>query len=84
MRTAMSQLQLSAHAHHRILKLVQTIADLSGIKDVRSVHLAQALQYHPKIMMWKDQFCRLYHIRITDYFLKIIVNRGYIALNLFS
>ena len=30
MRTAMSQLQLSARAYHRILKLARTIADLAG------------------------------------------------------
>jgi hypothetical protein len=68
MRAAMSQLQLSAHTHYRILKLVQTIADLSGIKDIRSVHLEQALQYHPKSMMGKCKSCRLHHICLTDYF----------------
>jgi magnesium chelatase family protein len=40
---SMSQLQLSVRAYHRILKLACTIADLSGIEDIRSVHLAQAL-----------------------------------------
>ena len=30
MKTAMSQLQLSARAYHRILKLARTIADLAG------------------------------------------------------
>jgi magnesium chelatase family protein len=32
MRSAMSQLQLSARAYHRILKLARTIADLAGVK----------------------------------------------------
>jgi magnesium chelatase family protein len=51
MRSAMAQLQLSARAYHRILKLARTIADLAGCEEIQSVHLAEALQYRPKIMM---------------------------------
>ncbi len=51
MRAAMSQLQLSARAYHRILKLARTIADLAGSDEIQSTHLAEALQYRPKIMM---------------------------------
>ena len=51
MRAAMTQLNLSARAYHRFLKLAPTIADLAGIVDFQSSHLAEALQYRPKLMM---------------------------------
>lgn len=50
-RAAMSQLDLSARGYHRVLKLARTIADLVGSDEIQSVHLAEALQYRPKIMM---------------------------------
>lgn len=50
MRAAMSQMNLSARAYHRILKLSRTIADLSNSQEIQSNHLAEALQYRPKII----------------------------------
>jgi len=50
-RAAMSQLNLSARAYHRILKLARTIADLVGSESIQTPHLAEALQYRPKGMM---------------------------------
>jgi magnesium chelatase family protein len=50
MRAAMSQLNLSARAYHRILKMARTIADLGGSEEIQSVHLAEALQYRPKVI----------------------------------
>lgn len=51
MRAAMTQLNLSARAYHRILKLARTIADLAESEEIQSVHLEEALQYRPKLMM---------------------------------
>jgi len=51
MRAAMSQMNLSARAYHRILKLARTIADLAGSEEIQSAHLAEPLQYRPKLMM---------------------------------
>jgi magnesium chelatase family protein len=49
MRAAMNQLQLSARAYHRILKLARTIADLASSEPITQTHLAEALQYRPRV-----------------------------------
>jgi magnesium chelatase family protein len=49
MKTAMNQLQLSARAYHRVLKLARTIADLAGSETILPTHLAEALQYRPRM-----------------------------------
>ena len=51
MRSAMNQMQLSARAYHRVLKLARTIADLAGEENIAPTHLAEALQYRPKLGM---------------------------------
>jgi magnesium chelatase family protein len=51
MRSAMNQMQLSARAYHRVLKLARTIADLAGEEKIAPTHLAEALQYRPKLGM---------------------------------
>jgi magnesium chelatase family protein len=46
--TAMRQMQLSARAYHRILKLARTIADLAAEERIGTAHIAEAIQYRPR------------------------------------
>ena len=48
LQAAMKQLDLSARAFHRILKLSLTIADLAHSETIGVAHLAEALQYRPR------------------------------------
>jgi len=51
LRSAMQQLQMSARAFHRILKLARTIADLANEEGITTAHLAEAIQYRPRRQM---------------------------------
>ncbi|MBI3287762.1 MAG: YifB family Mg chelatase-like AAA ATPase [Chloroflexi bacterium] len=48
LRAAMQQMQMSARAFHRVLKLARTIADLVGEEGITTAHLAEAIQYRPR------------------------------------
>ena len=45
LKQAISRLKLSARAYHRILRLARSIADLAGSAEVRSAHVAEAVQF---------------------------------------
>jgi len=49
LRAATQRLQFSAQAFHRVLKLARTIADLADSETIAAPHLAEALQYRPRV-----------------------------------
>ncbi len=51
MQAAARQMDLSARGYHRVLKLARTIADLAAEEEIDTPHLAEALQYRPRLQM---------------------------------
>ncbi|OGD82822.1 magnesium chelatase [Candidatus Curtissbacteria bacterium RIFCSPLOWO2_01_FULL_39_62] len=47
LKQAISKLNLSARAFHRVIKIARTIADLENSEKIKSNHIAESLQYRP-------------------------------------
>jgi magnesium chelatase family protein len=41
--------QLSARSYYKVIKIARTIADLEGVSHIVPGHIAEALQYRPKL-----------------------------------
>jgi len=48
LRSAIATMNLTARSYFKVIKVSRTISDLEGIKDISTIHLAEALQYRPK------------------------------------
>jgi len=49
LRQASMKFQLSARSYMKMIKAARTIADLEGAPEITVSHMAEALQYRPKI-----------------------------------
>ena len=49
LRQAVIRLHLSGRSYHRVIKLGRTIADLEDSEEIKVNHLAEALQYRPRV-----------------------------------
>lgn len=49
LKMAVAKMQLSARSYQRIIKLSRTIADLENSKEIKPNHIAESLQYRPKL-----------------------------------
>jgi magnesium chelatase family protein len=52
LKMAIDELGLSARAYDKVLKVARTIADLAGADDIKTEHLAEAIQYRALDRNW--------------------------------
>jgi len=47
--SAVATMDLTARSYFKVIKIARTIADLSGDREITTIHIAEALQYRPKV-----------------------------------
>lgn len=47
--SAVSTMNLSARSYFKVIKVARTISDLAGKSEISQMHIAEALQYRPKL-----------------------------------
>ena len=49
LKLAATKMNFSARSYYRIIKLARTIADIEGLPSITPQHIAESLQYKPKL-----------------------------------
>jgi magnesium chelatase family protein len=53
LKMAITELNFSARAYDRILKVARTVADLSGSESIETAHISEAIQYRALDRQWQ-------------------------------
>jgi len=68
LKAVMQQLHLPTQAYHQVLKLARTIIDLAESEMILANHVAEAVQYRPRMGMRAAKRCIcLFHLLLSGF-----------------